>query len=344
MGRPLIVVNMETSPIFLFGILILLVGTAAGKGKHPNNEHKGFPCDPENNDKNNENKDCPNNNQRCEDDDGDGHWYCSCEDQYSVPNEDGFCKLDICGRYGDDSDGDYQTIDGRCYYFEKVNSLDFVGAVASCKTKFDGKGRLFEPRSKGSNTNVVGQAAGLGLDKALWIGIRTQPHIEGAHINFYYISKGPGVVNLAKNLWTDGQPNDNSGDKDCVAVLEFGGGNLKWSQMKCTKEVFAICELNEEASCGKPDHTTDVFCDDENNNAGCEWDGGACCNRLATDNSFNKWNAFCKDCECIDPSARESPVICEDEHTAKKCKKCKGKKCKSSADCKKNCKKTCKLC
>ena len=121
-----------------------------------------------------------------------------------------------------------------------------MGAVASCKTKFDGQGRLFEPRSKGSNTNVVGLAAGLGLHKAFWIGIRTQPHIEDSHKNFYYISKGPGVVPLATKLWTNGQPNDNSGDKDCVAVLEFGGGNLKWSQMKCDNKVFAICELNEE--------------------------------------------------------------------------------------------------
>merc|ERR1712110_719549 len=197
MGR---VVNMETSPIFLFGILILLVGTAAGKGKHPDNEHKGFQCDPENNDWNNENWDCPNNNQRC-------------EDQYSVSNL-GICKLDTCGRYGDDSDGDYQTIDGKCYYFEKVNSLDFVGAVANCKTKFNAKGRLFEPRSKGSNTNVVGQASDLGLDKALWIGIRTQPHIVDSHKNFYYISKGPGVVPLAYNLWTEGQPKDYDGEKN----------------------------------------------------------------------------------------------------------------------------------
>ena len=30
--------------------------------------------------------------------------------------------------------------------------------------------------------------------------------------------------------------------------------------------------------CGSPQWATDKYCDDENNNAGCNWDGGACCN------------------------------------------------------------------
>ena len=28
--------------------------------------------------------------------------------------------------------------------------------------------------------------------------------------------------------------------------------------------------------CGFPEYATDGDCDDENNNAGCDWDGGAC--------------------------------------------------------------------
>ena len=39
----------------------------------------------------------------------------------------------------------------------------------------------------------------------------------------------------------------------------------------------------------------DKFCDDENNNCGCEWDGGDCCG----DDVKTK---YCKECLCLDPS------------------------------------------
>ena len=40
--------------------------------------------------------------------------------------------------------------------------------------------------------------------------------------------------------------------------------------------------------CGSPHWATDMWCDDENNNAECNWDGGACC--------FNEapgWDNYC---------------------------------------------------
>merc|ERR1711976_1005602 len=40
----------------------------------------------------------------------------------------------------------------------------------------------------------------------------------------------------------------------------------------------------------------DGFCDDENNNEGCEYDGGDCCN-----NDYQWWDYYCTDCECLDP-------------------------------------------
>merc|ERR1711956_87557 len=40
----------------------------------------------------------------------------------------------------------------------------------------------------------------------------------------------------------------------------------------------------------------DKFCDNENNNAACQWDGGDCCN-----NSYNYWDWYCKpNCQCLD--------------------------------------------
>ena len=43
--------------------------------------------------------------------------------------------------------------------------------------------------------------------------------------------------------------------------------------------------------CGKPSWSEDEYCDDENNNADCNYDGGACCGL-----HVNK--RFCIDCKC----------------------------------------------
>ena len=47
--------------------------------------------------------------------------------------------------------------------------------------------------------------------------------------------------------------------------------------------------------CGSPEFATDEDCEDENNNAGCNWDGGACCgDNVSTD--------YCTECKCLDPN------------------------------------------
>ena len=40
--------------------------------------------------------------------------------------------------------------------------------------------------------------------------------------------------------------------------------------------------------CGSPHWATDMWCDDENNNAECNWDGGACCF-----NDHTGWDNYC---------------------------------------------------
>ena len=57
------------------------------------------------------------------------------------------------------------------------------------------------------------------------------------------------------------------------------------------------------------------YCDDENNNADCNWDGGACCN-----NNTAGWDNYCSACECLDPNAG-SGLDCEDKWKTKKCQK-----------------------
>merc|ERR1712051_867422 len=76
--------------------------------------------------------------------------------------------------------------------------------------------------------------------------------------------------------------------------------------------------------CGSPHWATDQWCDDENNNADCNYDGGACCfndfsgwDTYCDDGVLNtencKWDGgdccganvntnYCSDCQCLDPA------------------------------------------
>ena len=45
-----------------------------------------------------------------------------------------------------------------------------------------------------------------------------------------------------------------------------------------------------------PNWKGDKWCDDENNNCGCEWDGGDCCGE---DNKYDP--RYCTECACKDP-------------------------------------------
>ena len=50
-------------------------------------------------------------------------------------------------------------------------------------------------------------------------------------------------------------------------------------------------------SCGNKDYANDKFCDDDNNNCGCKWDGGGCC-------GLEVEYDFCQECKCKDPNSK----------------------------------------
>ena len=64
--------------------------------------------------------------------------------------------------------------------------------------------------------------------------------------------------------------------------------------MNTVEESFYASLLLFPEFCGRPDVAEDSFCDDENNNAGCNWDGGYCCGDQVLTN-------YCTQCECLDP-------------------------------------------
>merc|ERR1739844_672269 len=88
--------------------------------------------------------------------------------------------------------------------------------------------------------------------------------------------------------------------------------------------------------CGSPQWATDEWCDDENNNADCNYDGGACCS-----NTFGGWDTYCTDCECKDPNNVED---CVDIWPTKKCQRRKNKGRCNRQWVQKNCEMTCEVC
>ena len=63
--------------------------------------------------------------------------------------------------------------------------------------------------------------------------------------------------------------------------------NFLLSQGSCGSAPAPVCYKNHWKG--------DKWCDDENNNEGCEWDGGDCCGPDVK-------TKYCSKCECLDPA------------------------------------------
>lgn len=86
--------------------------------------------------------------------------------------------------------------------------------------------------------------------------------------------------------WDGGDCCGPKGYKFCVKCKCLDCHYIRISD-KCTDDIRGMC--------GKPDLKGDVFCDDENNNAGCAWDGGDCCGQK-NNYDYCKKPCKCKDC------------------------------------------------
>ena len=54
-------------------------------------------------------------------------------------------------------------------------------------------------------------------------------------------------------------------------------------------------------SCSAGFYPGDPFCNDENNNAECNFDNGACCDHWTVNGqAWSLWDHFCTDCECLE--------------------------------------------
>merc|ERR1712151_121076 len=68
----------------------------------------------------------------------------------------------------------------------------------------------------------------------------------------------------------------------------------------------------------------DGYCDDENNNPGCDWDGGDCCDKSGIEKQFN----YCTTCKCFDCRDTQG-----DKCVQKATGKCSSKQYKGDGNC-----------
>merc|ERR1712080_291146 len=123
---------------------------------------------------------------------------------------------------------------------------------------------------------------------------------------------------------------DNQGDNNCKGYCKFpnykGDGNCddennncgcKWDGGDCCaktaksgKVITKYCKLCKcedpaqktacSGTCGNSKYKGDGNCDDNNNNCGCQYDGGDCCAGTVSGGVVKtKW---CKQCQCLDPN------------------------------------------
>merc|ERR1712032_498037 len=88
---------------------------------------------------------------------------------------------------------------------------------------------------------------------------------------------------------------DYDGGDCCVKSL---GGPVKKDYCKECKCLDPNPKAPNPPACGNKEYKGDGNCDDDNNNKGCEYDGGDCCAK-----SLGKTVSkdYCKKCKCLDP-------------------------------------------
>merc|ERR1712226_961078 len=109
----------------------------------------------------------------------------------------------------------------------------------------------------------------------------------------------------------DGNCDDDNNNAGCA----FDGGDCcaKSLGSPVKKDYCKVCKCLDpnpkapKAACGNPKYKGDGNCDDDNNNAGCDFDGGDCCAK-SLGSPVKK--VYCKVCKCLDPNPKAPKAAC----------------------------------
>merc|ERR1712025_466026 len=86
---------------------------------------------------------------------------------------------------------------------------------------------------------------------------------------------------------------------DCCSIRDFKQRGFTYCQECLCKDPVVMQSRQCPGNCHHLEYRGDGQCDDNNNNCGCNWDGGDCC-------GANVGIKYCKTCECLDPAIKGS--------------------------------------
>ena len=128
----------------------------------------------------------------------------------------------------------YRFIEGNCYFFEIIYEMNYEAAKQNCHTKFNGMGKMFEPKTLAINEKVHEIALDLKRHH-YWVGVNDIQN-EGTWV---YTSDGSPIPFNAP--WFSGY-GSRGASLNCVLFNSFTIG--KWGDYKCASDWFSICELD----------------------------------------------------------------------------------------------------
>merc|ERR1712224_499478 len=188
---------------------------------------------------------------------------------------------------------------GKTKFCKKCECLDPNHQVAACeKPKYQGDKQCDDENNVESCDYDGGDCCGTKVG--------TKFCTECACLDPSYVPPTTPAPTCGNEAWKgDGNCDDVNNNKGC----EYDGGDCCEGTSKGGKvrtKFCAKCECLDpdqlnicEGECGGVKYQGDGFCDDYNNNCGCEYDGGDCCEATANKNKVKK--AYCTACECLDP-------------------------------------------
>jgi len=182
------------------------------------------------------------------------------------------------------------------------------GGIDSCQGDSGGPFICTGPNGQGVLTGVVSFGVGCGLASHSGVYARTTAVLDWINANLGGGTAGPppppspttaapppksGCID---NWIEDGYCDDENNNAEC----QFDGGDCCNNSMEnwdfyCSD---CACIIGDASTCeiGVPHWVGDDFCDDENNNVMCGFDGGDCCPPHARP---ARWDWYCNDCECL---------------------------------------------